>query len=87
MAKKKNAKAIAIYCPNCKYEGQGNLQNKGNGWIELALWLFTWWSFLVIPVLYSIWRRTGDRPMNCPVCGWSYVAPLSNITSTPTPSE
>ena len=41
---------------------------RGNGWIELVLYLFA----LVPGIIYSIWRRSGDKRV-CPKCRSSSV--------------
>jgi hypothetical protein len=38
---------------------------RGNGWIELILYVFV---FIVGGVIYSIWRRSGQNK-ECPQCG------------------
>lgn len=38
---------------------------RGNGWIELILYVF---AFIVGGVIYSIWRRSGQNK-ECPQCG------------------
>lgn len=38
---------------------------RGNGWIELVLYVFV---FIVGGVIYSIWRRSGQNK-ECPQCG------------------
>lgn len=71
-------KRDSIRCPNCKFQGTGKKVDKGSGGIELALWLLvSWFTFLIVPVVYSIWRRSGERRAQCPVCGWAHVVPLA----------
>lgn len=45
---------------------------KGNGWIELILWL----AYIIPGLIYSIWRR-GSAPNLCPTCDKSTLAPYS----------
>lgn len=50
------------YCISCKNFTLAPLK-KGNGWIELILYLF----YLIPGVIYSIWCRSGE-PSVCPIC-------------------
>jgi hypothetical protein len=53
---------LQYYCTSCNmyfaYTGK-----KGNGWIELVLYLL----YIVPGIIYSIWRRTGYSAV-CPKC-------------------
>jgi len=45
---------------------------KGNGWIELVLYLF----YIIPGIIYSIWRRSGE-PNVCPLCKAAGLVPVS----------
>lgn len=59
------------YCNAC-HNFTPNALKKGNGWIELVLYLF----YIVPGVIYSIWRRSGE-PNVCPVCRADALVPAS----------
>ncbi len=50
------------YCTNCKSTSP-YAPNRGNGWIEVVLYLF----YIVPGIIYSIWRRSGNSKI-CPIC-------------------
>jgi len=58
-----------LYCKLCKNETM-NPKRKGNGWIELILWL----CYIVPGLIYSIWRRSG-QPNICPTCNKDTLIP------------
>ncbi|MDD2839021.1 MAG: YqaE/Pmp3 family membrane protein [Sulfuricurvum sp.] len=62
------------YCTSCKNFTSIALK-KGNGWIELILYLF----YLIPGIIYSIWRRSGE-PNVCPICKSDTLIPSSMAT-------
>ncbi|MBT8084969.1 MAG: hypothetical protein KJN72_07080 [Woeseia sp.] len=64
-------------CNNC-----GNLtdtaRTRGNGWIEIILYLFV---FIIGGVIYSIWRRSGG-PGICPTCKKDNLIPASATSAS-----
>lgn len=50
------------YCNACHNTSPTALR-KGNGWIELVLYLF----YIIPGIIYSVWRRS-DPPNVCPMC-------------------
>jgi hypothetical protein len=50
---------------------------KGNGWIELILWL----CYIVPGLIYSIWRRSGE-PSVCPTCKSETLKPYVESANT-----
>jgi len=61
-----------LICTACGYAGASNKRNKGNGLIELILWLF----FLIPGIIYSIWRRS-DKQNSCLKCGNKSMIPAN----------
>lgn len=61
-----------LICTICGYTGTSNMKNKGNGLIELILWLF----FLIPGIIYSIWRRS-DKQSSCLKCGNKSMIPAN----------
>ena len=62
-----DAVAQQYYCGACRaYFPEAGA--RGNGWIELVLYLFA----LVPGIIYSIWRRSGNMRV-CPKCRSSSV--------------
>lgn len=59
------------YCNACHNYSPTALK-KGNGWIELVLYLF----YIVPGIIYSIWRRSG-APTVCPICRASALVPAA----------
>lgn len=53
-----------LICKNCGTAHRGEHTLPGNGWIELVLWL----AYIVPGLIYSIWRRSRQRP-TCAACG------------------
>jgi len=51
-----------FYCTSCSNKTRSP-KMKGNGWIELVLWL----CYIIPGLIYSIWRRSGS-PSVCPTC-------------------
>jgi DNA-directed RNA polymerase subunit RPC12/RpoP len=50
------------YCNSCHNYSPTALM-KGNGWIELVLYLL----YIIPGIIYSVWRRSG-QPNVCPLC-------------------
>ncbi len=63
----------AIVCPACGYIGLPKRDVKGNGGVELILWL----CFLIPGIIYSLWR-SGSRYNACPVCGSTTLVPIDS---------
>jgi len=62
-------------CNSCN-ESTDKPHHRGNGWIELILWLW-----LVVPgLIYSIWRRSGSLG-TCPSCFKEELAPIEVNTA------
>lgn len=59
------------YCASCKNFTSTPLK-KGNGWIELILYIF----YIIPGIIYSIWRRSGE-PSVCPTCKADALIPAS----------
>ena len=59
------------YCNSCHNFTPTGLK-KGNGWIELVLYL----AYIVPGILYSIWRRSGT-PNVCPLCRAASLVPAA----------
>lgn len=62
-------------CTRCKHETCAP-KRKGNGWIELILWL----CYIIPGLIYSIWRR-GSPANLCPTCGASSLIPTGDNTA------
>jgi DNA-directed RNA polymerase subunit RPC12/RpoP len=60
-----------LYCNSC-HNITRLPQMKGNGWIELVLYL----CYFIPGVIYSIWRRSGE-PNVCPLCKAAGLIPAS----------
>lgn len=59
--------SLRYYCTSCStYSTKTKM--KGNGWIELVLYL----CYLVPGIIYSVWRRSGNNQL-CVACGSSKV--------------
>ncbi len=69
----------AFYCPACAMYFPYSAK-KGNGWIELALYLL----WIIPGVLYSIWRRTGNTSV-CPKCNSANLIQASTETHVKCP--
>ena len=65
------------YCRTCHSFSTTGLK-KGNGWIELVLYLF----YIVPGIIYSIWRRSGAPPV-CPVCRSHALVPAAAAVAKP----
>ncbi len=65
------SKKICMSCNNVTVEAK----LKGNGWIELLLWL----AYILPGLIYSIWRRSGD-PSCCPTCNKENLKPYVEST-------
>ena len=59
------------YCNAC-HNFTPTALKKGNGWIELVLYLF----YIFPGILYSIWRRSG-APNVCPLCRAASLVPAA----------
>lgn len=59
----------SYYCNACG-NYTSTAMRKGNGWIELILYL----CWLIPGILYSIWRRSGS-PNVCPICKSNGLVP------------
>lgn len=57
-----------MICASCYYQGEPKTITRGSFAIELVLWIFFFWAFLIPPLVYSIWRLT-TRAKVCPKCG------------------
>ena len=62
-----------LVCTQCGYVGKPKRAIKGNGFIEIILWL----CFLVPGLIYSIWR-SSSRYKVCPKCGNSALIPMDS---------
>ncbi len=60
-------------CTACGYYGLPKRAIKGNGLIELVLWL----CFLIPGIIYSIYR-SSSRHNKCPICGNPNLIPASS---------
>ncbi len=72
----KKDKKILIRCPNCKYEGIGELKAKGSFAVEIVLWLL----LLVPGIIYSVWRLSNRRFV-CPQCNFDHVVKIGPVRS------
>lgn len=63
------ANPTRYYCTQC-HTHTNTAKMKGNGWIELLLYLF----YILPGVIYSVWRRSG-KPNSCPTCGHATLVP------------
>lgn len=63
--------ATANVCTQCGNISKPKLGVKGNGLIEIILWLF----FIVPGIIYSIWRRSGQKNV-CEKCKSDQVIPV-----------
>jgi hypothetical protein len=62
-----------LVCTQCGYVGKPKRAIKGNGFIEVILWL----CFLIPGLIYSIWR-SSSRYKVCPKCGNTALIPLDS---------
>ncbi len=62
------------YCTSCS-SSTNDAQLKGSGWIEIILWL----CYLIPGIIYSIWRRSGNRTV-CPKCSQSTLVASAERT-------
>lgn len=60
-----------VACPACGTVGEPNDVLRGDGGVELLLWL----CFVIPGFIYSSWRYSGDR-RRCAGCGAAGVVPL-----------
>lgn len=65
--------SINLVCTQCGYVGKPKRAIKGNGFIEIILWL----CFLVPGLIYSIWR-SSSRYKVCPKCGNTSLIPTDS---------
>ena len=68
---------VRYYCTQC-HTHSNTAKMKGNGWIELVLYLF----YILPGVVYSIWRRSG-KPNGCPTCGHAALIPAGSGEASP----
>jgi hypothetical protein len=61
------------YCPTCAHFSP-TARMKGNGWIELVLYL----CYVIPGVIYSIWRRSGPRTV-CALCSTTGAIPAALV--------
>jgi hypothetical protein len=62
-----------LVCTQCGYVGKPKRAIKGNGFIEIILWL----CFLIPGLIYSIWR-SSSRYKVCPKCGNTSLIPTDS---------
>jgi hypothetical protein len=62
-----------LICSACGQVGDGKTKIKGNGLIELILWL----CFIIPGIIYSIWR-SSSRYKACPSCGSTNLIPADS---------
>jgi hypothetical protein len=62
-----------LVCTQCGYVGSPNRGIKGNGVIEIVLWLF----FLIPGLIYSVWRSSSRYSM-CPKCKSVNLIPIDS---------
>ena len=70
--------SVRYYCTQCRSHSN-TAKMKGNGWIELLLYLF----YILPGVIYSVWRRSG-KPNGCPTCGHATLVP-AGVGEDPSP--
>lgn len=66
---------IQVFCPRCKQEGLSEKVKKGSGGLEVFLWIIGFVALWIVPLIYSIWRRSGIVP-SCRFCGETGIVPL-----------
>ena len=59
-------------CPNCGYIGKPAKRRKGNGAVEIILYLF----FIIPGLIYTIWR-SSNLENYCPKCKATNLVPLN----------
>ena len=62
-----------LVCTQCGYVGKPKGAIKGNGAIEIILWLF----FIIPGLIYSIWR-SSSRHKICPQCKSPSLIPIDS---------
>lgn len=70
---------LEYYCTSCNSYFP-HIGKKGNGWIELVLYLF----YIIPGIIYSIWRRAGNSNV-CPKCNSTSVISASAGTHVKCP--
>lgn len=65
-------------CTNCGEIGKPKTLVKGNLAIEILIWVFFWWTLLIVPLVYSIWRLTSKQ-MVCPRCNQGSMIPVDTL--------
>jgi len=68
---------MRYYCNAC-HNHSANAKMKGNGWVELLLYLL----YIAPGLIYSVWRRSGTRNI-CPVCTKDALVPAASAKSVP----
>jgi hypothetical protein len=61
------------HCMTCGIDAVPAEENKGNGLIEIILWI----CFILPGLIYSIWRRTNVVEI-CPSCGARPMVPFAS---------
>ncbi len=62
-----------LICSQCGHVGNSKIAIKGNGAIEIVLWL----CFIIPGIIYSIWR-SSSRHKVCQSCGSNILIPLDS---------
>jgi len=65
--------AKQLICSACGQVGEGKTKIKGNGLIEVILWL----CFIIPGIIYSIWR-SSSRHKICSACGATNLIPIDS---------
>lgn len=71
------SRAQVLRCTVCGNTTQVG-RMKGNGWIELTLYLL----WIVPGIVYSVWRRSGPERV-CPTCGKDALIPAVSSDAHP----
>lgn len=62
-------------CTVCGFIGKPKKVTRGNFSVEVTLWLFLWWLFLLPPLIYSLWRVSNKYNV-CPKCNSTVIVPI-----------
>jgi hypothetical protein len=65
--------AKTLVCTQCGFVGQSSQATRGNGLIEIVLWL----TFIIPGLIYSIWRRSSP-PSVCSQCKSQSLIPVDS---------